>query len=292
MKIKQSENELFETYIKGIAYTGVLAIILLLFCFAINDKWFDYPITFILIAFVCIVFFISGFKRVAVKNLGFLMKFGRPNFDEYLNPGLYWILPFHKLVQKTGFGILSDKEELKDLLFYTQDRIPLHINVVYYWKVTDPHVMFENDQLSVIKAALTSEISKFVQNRQSIEVLSDLDISNKMMKNYLKETGNNIGIEISMLYPTIRPDAAYDKYQNKYLELKFKIDELDYKKIDMEIEKTQILQFINELGFSKAEAFNYIKVYKNQVNINESTYNIELNEVIEAVMELLKEKKR
>jgi len=105
------------------------------------------------------------------------------------------------------------------------------------------------------------------------------------MKNYLKETGNNIGIEISMIYPTIKPDASYDKYQNKYLDLKFRIDELDYKKTDMETEKNQIMQFIKELGFSNVEALNYLKVYKNQINMNENTYNIgELNKVIESLI--------
>ena len=57
------------------------------------------------------------------------------------------------------------------------------------------------------------------------------------------------------------------------------------KEDDMKLYVNQIVNCIKNLGFSTSETMNFIKVYKSQVNMSESTYNIgELNKVIDSVM--------
>ena len=57
----------------------------------------------------------------------------------------------------------------------------------------------------------------------------------------------------------------------------------------MKLYENQIVNCIKNLGFSANEAMSFIKVYKNQVNMSESTYNIgELNKVIDSVMSFFK----
>jgi hypothetical protein len=294
MNTKESENDKYGTYITGLTYTSLLAIILLIICLGINDKLFDSTITYVLIIILCILFFYSGIKKVDKKKLGYLVKLGTPDFSKYYNQGIYWIFPLWKFEQQEGIGYLIKPAPVK-LSYYTQDRIPLQLTVSYCWKVTDPEKMYLNDQPSVIEDALKSSLSNFVQNRHSIEVLSDLNTSIKMIGNYLNEIGDKVGINFEFLYPTIEYSETYksdiDKFRNKFQELSFRIEELNYKKTDMEVEKNQILYFISEAGFSRTEALNYLKVYKNQINVNENTYNLnigDLNKMLEAVMSFFK----
>lgn len=294
MNIIENENDKFGTYIAGLAYTCVLAIILLLIAWAIDDKLFDSIITYVFIVILCVIFFYSGIKKVDRKKVGYLVILGTPDFSKYYNQGIYWIFPFCKFEQQEGIGFLNKPFPVK-LSYYTQDRIPLQSTVSYCWKVTDPEKMYLNDQPSVIEDALKSGLSNFVQNRHSIEVLSDLNTTVKMIGNYLNEIGDKLGINFEFLYPTIEYDESYksdiDKFRNKYQELSLRIEQLNYKKTDMDIEKNQILQFINEAGFSRTEALNYLKVYKNQINVNENTYNLNienLNKMLESVIALLK----
>jgi predicted RNA binding protein with dsRBD fold (UPF0201 family) len=296
MKIKESESDQYGTFITGLAYTGVLGIVLLLFCFVINENWFDYTVTFILIAIICIVFFISGLKKVEEKNIGFLQKLGRRNFEESYSEGLWWIFPIWSFKQKPHFDLLNEAEELQ-VKFITSDEIPLDINVKYYWQLKNLKDIDNRFSASYIKDKLKHELGIFVRNRQAIELLSDEDISNKVMVNYLVSAGERIGIAISDVFPNINFENQYipvvRKYQEKYKDLQFQLDEMlkhqQIKAADMKLYENQIVNCINNLGFSANEAMNFIKVYKNQVNMSESTYNIgELNKVIDSVMSFFK----
>lgn len=296
MNTKESESDQYGTFITGLAYTGVLGIILLLFCFVVDESWFDYTVTFILIAIICVVFFISGLKRVEEKNIGFLRKLGRRDFEESYSEGLWWIFPLWSFKQKPHFDLLNEAEELQ-VKFITSDEIPLDINVKYYWQLKNLKDIDNRYSASYIKDKLKHELGIFVRSRQAIELLSDADISNKVMVNYLVSAGERIGIAISDVFPNINFENQYipvvRKYQEKYKDLQFKLDEMlkhqQIKAADMKLYENQIVNCIKNLGFSPNEAMNFIKVYKNQVNMSESTYNIgELNKVIDSVMSFFK----
>ena len=117
------------------------------------------------------------------------------------------------------------------------------------------------------------------------------------MVNYLVSAGERIGIAISDVFPNINFETQYvsivRKYQEKYKDLQFQLDEMlkhqQIKASDMKLYENQIVNCIKNLGFSANEAMSFIKVYKNQVNMSESTYNIgELNKVIDSVMSFFK----
>lgn len=295
MNIKENENDLFGSYITGLAYSVVLGIILLLFCFVIDENWFDYTLTFILIATMCVAFFISGLKKVEEKNIGFLRKLGRRDFEEQYSEGLWWIFPLWSFKQKPHFDLLNEAEELQ-VKFITSDEIPLDINVKYYWQLKNLRDIDNKYSPSYIKDKLKHELGIFVRSRQAIELLSDEDISNKVMINFLVSAGERIGITISDVFPNINFENQYipvvRKYQEKYKDLQFKLDEMlkhqQIKASDMKLYETQIINCVKNLGFSANEAMNFIKVYKNNINMNENTYNIEdLNKVIDSAMSIL-----
>jgi hypothetical protein len=296
MKIYESENDQYGSFIMGLAYTGILAIILLLCCLVINEKWFDYSLTYILVALICIAFFISGLKNVKQKNLGFLIKLGKRHFEEYFSEGIWWVFPLWKFQQQPHFDILNESEEL-EVKYITNDEIPIDINIKYYWQLKDPKDKDNRYTTSFIKDTLKHELGIFVRNRPAIELLSDESISNKVLVNYLINAGNKIGILISDVFPNINYENQFipvvRKYQEKYKDLKFQLDELlmhqKIKASDMKLYENQIVNCIKNLGFTSNESMSFIKVYKNQVNMNESTYNIgELNNILESVISFFK----
>lgn len=302
MKIKESESELYGTYIYGIACTGVVAIILVLFCFVINDEWFKYPITYIIISVLCITFFISGFKNVEEKKLGFLIKLGKRHFDENYSEGWWWIFPLWKFKQKPHFNIINKGEEII-VKYITRDEIPIDVQVQYYWQLKNPEDIDNKYSPTYLKDKLIHELGLFIRNRDALELLSDVNISKKVMVNYLVKAAEKIGMTISDVFPNINYEDQYysvvRKYQEKYKDLQFQFDELlkhqKIKELDMKIYENQIINCINNLGFTPNEALNFIKVYKNEINMNENTYNIgelgELNKVFESVLSYLKDNK-
>jgi len=296
MKIKESDSDQYGTYITGLTYTGVLAIILLLFCFLINDSWFDYSLTFILIAVIGIAFFISGLKKVKENKVGFLRKLGKRDFEEYYSEGWWWIFPLLSFIQKPHFDILNEGIPVR-LNFVTIDKMRLDIQVKYYWQLKNIEINVKRDNLSYIHDVLEFELGLLVKNGYAMELLCDVEVSNKVMVNYLKNAGEKIGVIISDVFPNINWENGYNdvirKNQEDYEKLRFELDKrLKYQSIkasDMQIYQNQVRNCIKDLGFSNVEALNFIKVYKNQVNMNESTYNIgDLNKVIDSVMSFFK----
>jgi len=294
--MKETQDDQLGTFISGLIYTGIIAIIILLIVYIINDRWFDYNITFILITMLCIVFFICGLKRVSEKNVGFLRKLGRRDFEETYAEGWWWIYPLWTFKQKPHFDLMHEAEEIQIKLI-TNDDIPLDINLKYYYHLKNLKEADNKYTPSFIKDTLNYELGKFVRNRPAIELLSDEDISNKLMTNCLINAGAKIGISISDVFPNINYEAQYfpvvRKYQEKYKDLKFRLDEIlknqQLKAADMLIYQNQIHNCINSLGFSKSDALTFMKVYKNQITMNESNYNIpEISSVLESVVTLLK----
>lgn len=296
MTTKESSNDQYGTFISGLAFTGVLAIILLLLCFIVGENLFDYSVTFIIIAIICVIFFISGLKKVEEKNIGFLRKLGRRDFEESYGEGLWWIFPLWSFKQKPHFDLLNEAEELQ-VKFITSDEIPLDINVKYYWQLQDLKKSDNKFSTSYIKDTLKHELGIFVRSRQAIELLSDEDISNKVLIKYLVKAGDKIGITISDVFPNINFESRYypvvSKYQEKYKDLEYEMNKMlkeqQLKGSDMKLYETQIVNCINNLGFTPNEAMNFIKVYKNQINLNESTYNVNgLEKVLESVISILR----
>ncbi len=298
MNIKESESDQYGTFLSGLAYSGVLAIILLMFCFAINQNLFDSNLTYLTIGILCIAFFASGLKKVDEKNLGFLSKLGKRHFDEYYSEGWWWIFPIWKFNQKPHFNILNEGEELQ-LKFITSDEIPVDINIKYYWQLKNPEDSDNKYTTSFIRDTLKHELGIFVRSHHAIELLSDKNISNKVMINYLVKAGEGIGITISSVFPNINFESQYipivRKYQEKYKELQFQLNEMllhqKVKATDIKIYEDQIFRCINNLGLSSNDAMNFIKVYKNNINMRENTINItDLNKVIDSVISALKNK--
>lgn len=298
MEIKDNENDQWGSFITGLGYSGILAIILLLICFAINDSFFDNSLTFIIIGIVCIAFFISGLKKVDEKKLAFIRKLGKRDFEQYYSEGWWWIFPLWSFKQKTHFDILNEGEPIQ-LNFVTNDKIPLDIQVKYFWQLKNPEKIDNMYNPTYIKSVLEHELGKFVRNGNAIELLSDVEISSKVMVNYLEKAGDKIGITISDVFPNINYESQYipvvRKLQKDYTELQFELDKLlklqSIKASDMQIYQDQVHKCIKDLGFSDVQALNLIKVYKNHVNLNEQTYNFnlgELNNVIDTVMNFLK----
>lgn len=292
MKTKQSESDQYGTFITGLAYSVCLTVILLLICFAINETLFDHNITFIVIGIISIAFFISGLKKVEEQNVGFLRKLGRRDFEDSYAEGWWWVSPLWTFKQKPHYDLLNEAEELQ-VKIITKDEIPLDITVKYYWQLKDIKASDNRYSSSYLKDKLKYELGIFVRSRQSIELLSDADISNKVMAGYLVKAGELLGITISDVFPNINFESQYipvvRKYQEKYKDLQFQLDTMlkhqQIKESDMKLYENQIANCIKNLGFSPDEAMNFIKVYKNQVNMNDRTYNITgLNRVIDSFL--------
>jgi hypothetical protein len=293
MKINKSDSEQYSTFISGVAYSGVLGIILLLICYLINDAIFNYSISFLLIAATCIAFFISGLKNVEEKKLGFLIKLGKRHFNEFYSEGWWWIFPLWAFKQKPHFDIMNEAEEVH-VKYITSDEIPIDLHIKYYWHLKDPEKIDNTFNPSLIKNTLEYELGKFVRNRNAIELLSDEDLSNKVMVNYLEDAGEKIGIMISDVFPNINYESNYipvvREYQRKYKEMQYQLDKLmNIKVSNMKIDENQVKDCINNLGFSQQEAMHFLKVYKNKVKINENSYNIgELDKISESILSLFK----
>lgn len=291
MNTKESEKDKYATFITGLTYSIVLGIILLACCIIINESWFDYSATSIIIAIICIGFFLSGLKKVDEKNIGFLTKLGRRDFEETYSEGLWWIFPLWTFKQKPHFDLLNEAEELQ-FKFITSDDIPLDITVKYYWQSKDLKNIDNRYSATYIKDKLQHELGIVVRSHQAIELLSDEDISNKVMANYLVSAGERIGISISDVFPNINYESQYipvvRNFQEKYKKLHFQLDEmLTVKSLDMQLFANHIHACVKNLGLSPNEALNFIKVYKNQINMNENTYNInigEINKIIDSVI--------
>lgn len=286
MKTKESLNDQIGTYITGFIYTIVLAIILLLICFIFNEKWFDNDLTSILISIVCGTFFLIGLKKVKEQNIGFLRMLGRRDFEESFAEGWWWIFPLWSFKQKPHYDKLNEAEELKEK-FITKDKIPLDINVKYYWQLKDLKNIDNRYTSSFLKDKLKHELGIFVRSRAAIELLTDEEISNKVMSHYLVVAGENIGITISDVFPNINFETEFipvlRKFQVKYEKLEYEFNSslrnLQIKAIDMSIFEFQIKECIKNLNFTSEEALSFMKIYKNKVNMAENTLNFNLNEL-------------
>lgn len=227
------------------------------------------------------------------------MKLGRRDFSQTFSEGIWWVFPLHSFKQQPHFDKLNESEEI-NISFITTDQIPLDVHVKYYWRVKNLKVLDFNFNPSFIKDTLNYEFGNFIKNRPAIELLADQEISKKVMVNYLEKAGENIGISISNVFPIINYENQYlpviRKYQEKYKELKFQIEELlmhqFVKNCDIKIYQDMILKCTEDLDLSSFEAMNFMKVYKNQINLNENTYNFpELLKIIEAVLLTLNKKR-
>jgi hypothetical protein len=295
MKTRESESDQFGTFISGLAFTGVLAIILFLFCFAIDESWFDYSLTFILIAIICIGFFISGLKRIGRKQLGFLVKLGKPDFTLAYTQGIYWIFPLWKFEQKPDFNYKVKGEEIK-LNLLTKNEIPLDVKVNYCWEIKDLKKIDENSDSMLIKESVEYELSNYIRNKNSIEIFADESNAKKMMIKLFEEVGEGIGILISKVIPLIKYEEKYTaiagniEYKYKALERELLYSQKE-KRMNLEIERDNMILTFEKLGIPKEDALSYLKVLKNQVNVNENTYNVNvdgLNKVIDSVILFLK----
>ena len=301
MKIFESKNDQYEKLISGLIFTVILAICLVILCALINITFFSYSFTYIMIAVLCISFFVSGLKRVQEKNIGFLLKLGRRDFEENYAEGIWWIFPLWSFKQKPHFDLLNEAEEIT-IKIITNDEIPLDINIKYYWQLKNIKDLDNKYSSSFITDKLKHELGIFVRSNQAIELLSDQDISNKVLARFLISTGDRIGITISDVFPNINYEVQYlsvvRKYQEQYKDLQYQFDLMlkfqQIKKADMLLYENQILSCINNLGFTSSDAINFIKVYKNQVNMNDYSYSLNLNELnslLDKVINNLKNRK-
>lgn len=296
MKIKESADDQYGTFVTGLAYSGILAIILLLLCWLIDDNLFGYSLTFIAVALISIIFFISGIKRVEEKKLGFLSKLGKRHFDEYYSEGLWWIFPIWSFKQKLHFDILQEADTIH-LNFVTKDQIPLEIEVKYFWQIKNPETIDNKGESSLIKEKLKYELGQYIKRGNALELLCDYEISNKVMSNYLIQAGETIGITITEVFPNINYESQYipivRSYQEKYKELQFQFDSVfkaqELEARNMKLYENQINNLITSMHLTIEEALACIKVYKNHVSMHENAYNIgSLNKVIDSVVSAFK----
>jgi len=295
MNTKESENDQYGTFITGLAYTGVLGIILLLLCFVIDESWFDYTLTFILIAIICVAFYIMGLKKIDRKHAGFLVKLGKPDFSLAYTQGVYWIFPLWKFEQRPDFNYKIRGEEIKFNLL-TKNEIPFDVKVNYCWEIKDLKKIDENFDSLLINESAEYELTNYIINKHSIEIFADESNAKKMMVKLFEEVGDSIGISISKVIPLIKYD---EKYISIAKNIEYKYKELERgllfiqkgKRMNFEIERENMIQTFEKLGIPKEDALSYLKVLKNQVNVNENTYNVnmgELNKVIDSVMSFFK----
>lgn len=301
MKVFESKSDQYEKLISGLIYTVILAICLVILCSLINVNLFDLSFTYIFIVVLCISFFISGLKRVKEKNIGFLLKLGRRDFEENYAEGIWWIFPLWSFKQKPHYDLLNEAEEIK-IKYITNDEIPLDINIKYYWQLKNIKDLDNKFSSAFITDKLKHELGIFVRSNQAIELLSDQDISNKVLARFLISTGDRIGITISDVFPNINYEEQYisvvRKFQEQYKDLQYQFDLMlkmqQIKKADMMLYEMQLLNCIKNLGFTSSDAINFIKVYKNQVNMNDYSYSLnltELNSVLDSVINNLKNEK-
>lgn len=295
MNTKESESDQYGTFITGLAYTVVLGIILLLFCFVIDESWFDYTTTFILIAIICVIFFISGLKKIDRKHSGFLVKLGKPDFSIAYTQGIYWIFPLGKFEQRPDFNYKIKGGEIK-LNLLTKNEIPIDIKVNYCWEIKDLKKIDENSDSMLINESVEYELTNYIRNKHSIEIFADESNAKEMMVKLFEEVGEGIGIIISKVIPLIKYEEKYIsiarniEYNYKELERELLFNQKE-KRMNLEIERDNMILTFDKLGIPKEDALNYLKALKNQVNVNENTYNVnvgELNKVIDSVMSFLK----
>lgn len=295
MNIKESESDQYGTFITGLAYSCVLGIILLLFCFVIDESWFDYTVTFVLIAIICVVLFVSGLKKVERKHSAFVVRIGKPDFSLAYTQGIYWIFPLWKLEQRPDFNYKIKGGEIK-LNLLTKNKIALDVKVNYCWEIRDLKKIDENFDSLSINESVEYELTNYIRNKHSIEIFADEINAKKMMLKLFEEVGEGIGIKISKVIPLINYE---EKYISVVRNIKYKYQELERelvfnikgKRMNFEIERDSMIQTFEKLGIPKEDALNYLKVLKNQVNVNENTHNVnigEINKVIDSVMSFLK----
>ncbi|MBK7106647.1 MAG: hypothetical protein IPH62_15340 [Ignavibacteriae bacterium] len=294
MKIKDNKDDLWGSYLTGLLYSGILAIILLLICFAVDESLFDSYITLLVLGIVCLVFFLSGFKKIEENNIGFVCFLGKRDFDQYYGEGKWWIFPFASFKQKPDIETLNYTEDIKEEVI-SKDDILLNLQVSYTWQLKDAKLHDKKAQANSVSKKLAFELIKFIKSNKAIELLSDIEISEKVMSNFLKLEGNKIGIEIIGVFPIINHHEQFKpvalEYERKYKELKYQLKQLKLIKKDMKIYQNQVLECIRVLGFSNEEALNFIKVYKNDVILNEHSYNFnigELTKALDALINILK----
>lgn len=295
MKIKDSENDQYGTYITGITYSLVVITIFLIIIYVIKEDWLDSFALYFVAIILGIIFFISGLKNVEEKNLGFLTKFGRRNFDELYSEGWWWIFPVWKFNQKTNFDIMNKSEKL-NYTFITKDEIPLDITLSYYWYLKNPKDIDNKPHTSFINDTLQHEIGKYIRSSNAVDLLTDTDISYNVLRNFLKSSGDNIGITISDVFPNFNYESQYlsvvRNYQEKYKELKYILNKA---LLDQSIEQNKIAIYTNQLleliknnNFSNSEALSFLKIYKNQTTMNDYSYNInDLNKILENTITIL-----
>lgn len=303
MKIYESENDQFGTFINGLAYTLILAILLVLCCLIINVEWFDHTSTYIIIGIICFVFAASGLRKVRINKIGILNKLGRRDFQTYYSEGLWWVFPFSSFQEVDHFDVLQAYPGLPlEIKVTTKDKVRLSGKVKYYWKITDPKKFDKSGtNESFIKDNLQFALDLFIKNQNAQDMYCDTETSQKIMEKYLNDASERIGIKITDLFPIIDWDEEYNevirKNQADYERFKFDLEKqtqiknLDH--IELPIMTNQLLKLVKENGFTEEKAMEFLKIYKNRVSVDEKIYKIPgLEKVIESLINALSNRKK
>ena len=151
------------------------------------------PLLFVFIVFIAI----PGFRIVMQYQKGIVFTLGR--YTSTRNPGLRWIIPYVQTMQKIDMRIMTVDVPKQEVM--TKDNIPVNINAVVYFKVTNPEnavIQISNYIFAVIQQS-QSALKDVIGTNDLDTILSERKRIGEEIKNIVDLTTDKWGIDIEAI---------------------------------------------------------------------------------------------
>lgn len=158
----------------------------------------EFFITVFSILLVFIVFIvIPGFRVVMQYQKGIVFTLGR--YTSTRNPGLRWFIPYIQTMQKIDMRIMTVDVPKQEVM--TKDNIPVNINAVVYFRVSNPEnaVVEISDYVLAVIQQSQSALKDVIGTNDLDTILSERKRIGVEIKNIVDQATEKWGVDIEAI---------------------------------------------------------------------------------------------
>jgi len=152
-----------------------------------------FPILLVFIAFIVI----PGFRVVMQYQKGIVFTLGR--YTSTRNPGLRWFVPCIQTMQKIDMRIMTVDVPKQEVM--TKDNIPVNINAVVYFRVSNPEnaVVEISDYVLAVIQQSQSALKDVIGTNDLDTILSERKRIGVEIKNIVDQATEKWGVDIEAI---------------------------------------------------------------------------------------------
>ncbi len=152
-----------------------------------------FPFIFVFVVFIVI----PGFRIVMQYQKGIVFTLGR--YTSTRNPGLRWFIPYIQTMQKIDMRIMTVDVPKQEVM--TKDNIPVNINAVVYFRVSNPEnaVVEISDYVLAVIQQSQSALKDVIGTNDLDTILSERKRIGIEIKNIVDQATEKWGVDIEAI---------------------------------------------------------------------------------------------